>query len=107
MMCMADRNCERIGGIWSFDLDARQLKTNHMFYLLFFGMADADDGLLHCIGKILSDRDCKLGRNKKGYPPRLPELQSGDCILIDERLLNSREIWTECLKNLCQSAMQP
>ena len=88
MVRVADRDGQRVGGIGARDLDAWKLKPDHMVDLAFVGVTHPDHGLLDRVWKIFANGQPCLRGHKKGDPARLPQLQSGHRILVDEGLLD-------------------
>ncbi len=94
-MGMANRDCQRVGCVVGVELGARQKNPDHRPYLRLFGVAGADDCLLHGIRSVFRHRETRLRRNQKRDAPGLAELQCGRRVLVDERLFHRRFIRLE------------
>ena len=92
MMRMTNRNRQCIRRIGTVDLYTRQMEAPHMVNLRLGGMTHADHGFFHRIGRIFPDHQPELRRNQQRDPPRLPQFQRGDRILVDEGIFHRRRL---------------
>ena len=88
MMCVGDCYRERIGGIRSCDLDARQQSRNHRMDLCLVRAPGPDHGLLDDRRGIFANIHTGSGRTHQHHPSRLAQLQGRLWILVDENLFN-------------------
>ncbi len=64
------------------------------------------DGLLDRVGRIFSDGQAELRGHQQRDPPRLPQFQRGDRILVDEGMLHRCRIGGMAAEHLGQLAVQ-
>ena len=79
MMRVGDRDGERVGGVGAGDLRPGKQARDHRVDLRFFGIAGADDGLLHQPRGIFADRRSRRARRPSCTTPRAWPSFSVDC----------------------------
>lgn len=87
-MGVGDRHGQRIGGIGANRGDARQQNLEHGLDLCLLRSAGADDGLLHQRRRIFRDSQPGTGKSQQADAPRLPQLERGLGVLVDEDLFH-------------------
>lgn len=88
MMCVGDCYCERVGGIWPCDPDARKKARDHRVDLHLLGIAVADDSFLHETRGIFANVDIRARGTHQDDTARLTKLQRRLRVLIDEDFLD-------------------
>src|SRR5271170_2178668 len=88
MLGVRDRKSERVGSIRRSGGRGRQQHSDHLRDLLFFGVAEPDDGLLDDVCRIFGDRQAHQGRRRQRDSAGLAELERRLRIAIDESLLD-------------------
>src|SRR5262245_46832038 len=75
MMRVANRNGQRIGGIFGLRIGFRQQHANHHADLRLLAVTGADDRLFHQVRGIFCDSQPGFGRHQHRYTTRLSELE--------------------------------
>ena len=88
MVGVRNRHRQRIGGVGSGDLRARQQPRDHGMDLRLFGIAVADDGFLDQPRRILAHVDPGSRGDHDHNPARLAELERRLRVLVDEHFLD-------------------
>ena len=92
MMCMGNRDRQRIGGIGAGNLRSGKKALDHGMYLRFLGIPDADNRLLHEARGIFADVNPGPGRDHQHDATRLAKFQGGLRVLVDEDFLDRRSV---------------
>ena len=103
VMRMRHRDRERVGGVLRLRIGLRQQHADHQADLRLLGVAGADDGLLHQVGRVFGDDHARLRRHQQRDAARLPELQGRGRVAVDEGRLDGRLVGAE----LIDDARQP
>ena len=88
MLRVADGDGESINGVCRFEFSPRQQNFDHMFHLVFFGMAVADHGFLDHVGRIFRHADFAHHRSEHNNAARLTKFQCGSRIFVDKGFFN-------------------
>ena len=88
MMRMRDGDRQRVGGVRALRIGLRQQHAEHHPDLVLVGMARADHGLLHLVGRVFGDGNSGHRRRQHRDAARLAELQRRHAVLVDEGLLD-------------------
>ncbi len=105
-MGVTDGDGQRIGGIGPDNLHAGQQERNHVTHLFLIGMADADNSLLDRIRGVFGHGHSRLRRNQQSDGAGMGKLERTDRILVDEGMLDRRNVWAGIIDHLYQRAAQ-
>ena len=93
---MANRDRQSVSRISPIQFHTGQLDLDHMFDLLLGGVTNTDHSLLDGIRCVFPNWDAHLGRDQQSDRPRLPKLQCGNPVFVDECLLNRGAVGLIC-----------
>lgn len=82
-MAVADRHCERVGGIIGLrDFFEIEDYPRHLLHLLLLSASVTDDALFDLQGRILENRDTVLLRGEDENAPRLADIDNRFALLL-------------------------
>jgi hypothetical protein len=90
MVGVADRHGQRVGGVGGGDGAAGQQQADHRLHLRLVRPALPDDGLFDHVVGVFRHRQTSQRRNQQRHRARLPQLQGGRGVGVDEGLLDRR-----------------
>ncbi len=99
MLCVADGDGEGIDGVSGLKLSAGQKDFDHVFHLVFFGMAVADHGFLNHVGCIFRHANFEQHGGQHHPTAGLAELQRGASVFVDEGFFDGGFIGLELLQH--------
>ena len=105
MMRVADRDGERVGGVFRLRIGFRQQHADHHADLRLLAVAGADDRLLHQIGRVFRDRQARLCRHQHGDAARLAKLERRRGVGVDEGAFHRRLVRLVLLDHCDQPVM--
>lgn len=89
---MSDRNGQRIGFVFLWDLLEVEQHSHHVAYLLLVCTANPNNRLLDLQGRVLMQRKLEAGKRQQNSSPNVPQNHSRSSVLCHKHLLDHRTV---------------